>query len=162
MPTAASGSGRPADTVARDRTRSARPRRVPWATLAAVSAGGALGALARHGITAAFPAPPGAFAWATFAVNVSGCLLIGALMAAVTDVWRAPPLARPFLGVGVLGGYTTFSAYVADVQRALSAGRPGTALAYLAATLVTALAAVWAGDAITRAAARAHHGRRRP
>ncbi|MGK5740941.1 fluoride efflux transporter FluC [Micromonospora sp. URMC 103] len=120
----------------------------PAAVLAVVAAGGVLGALARAGLQAAFPHGPAAFAWATFGVNVTGCLLIGALMAVLRAHDGGPPLARPFLGVGVLGGYTTFSTYAVDIFAALDAGAPGTALAYLAATVVGALLAVWAGDAL--------------
>ncbi|MEU1753234.1 CrcB family protein [Micromonospora matsumotoense] len=119
----------------------------PATVLGAIAAGGVLGALARAGVQAALPHPPTGFPWATFAVNVTGCLLIGALMA-VLDRRRVGPLVRPFLGVGVLGGFTTFSAYVVDVHRALAAGAAGTALAYLAATLVGGLLAVVAGDAL--------------
>ncbi|MEV0428821.1 CrcB family protein [Micromonospora sp. NPDC050495] len=119
----------------------------PAAVLGAVAAGGALGALARAGAQALFPHSPTGFPWATLGVNVSGCLLIGVLMAVLT-ARPAGPLARPFLGVGVLGGFTTFSTYVVDGQRAVLAGAPGTALAYLAATLVGALLAVAAGDAL--------------
>ncbi|MEU3457027.1 CrcB family protein [Micromonospora sp. NPDC006766] len=119
----------------------------PAAVLGAIAAGGVLGALARAGLQTAFPHPPTGFPWATFGINVLGSLLIGALMAVLT-ARPAGPLARPFLGVGVLGGFTTFSTYVVDTQRAATAGAPGTALAYLAATLVGALVAVWAGDAV--------------
>ncbi|SCG42403.1 FluC/FEX family fluoride channel [Micromonospora coxensis] len=119
----------------------------PAAVLGAIAVGGVLGALARAGLQAALPHSPTGFPWATFAVNVTGCLLIGALTA-VLDRRRVPPLTRPFLGVGVLGGFTTFSAYVVDVHAALAAGAPVTALAYLAATLVAGLLAVLAGDAL--------------
>ncbi|MEU5722155.1 CrcB family protein [Micromonospora sp. NPDC047738] len=119
----------------------------PAAVLGVIAAGGVLGALARAGLQTAFPHPPTGFPWATFGVNVTGCLLIGVLMA-VISARPASPLVRPFLGVGVLGGYTTFSTYVVDAQRAVAAGAPGTALAYLAATLVGALLAVWLGDAL--------------
>ncbi|MFE9655152.1 CrcB family protein [Micromonospora sp. NPDC006431] len=130
----------------------------PATVLGAIAAGGVLGALARGGLQAAFPHPPTGFPWATFGVNVTGCLLIGVLMAVLT-ARPAGPLVRPFLGVGVLGGYTTFSTYVVDVQRAVAAGAPGTALAYLAATLVGALLAVWLGDALAgRVLARAGAG----
>ncbi|PZG46561.1 hypothetical protein C1I98_14395 [Spongiactinospora gelatinilytica] len=121
------------------------------ATLAAVAAGGAAGAVARYALAEAFPHPPGAFAWATFGINVSGCLLIGVLMVLITEVRRAHPLVRPFFGVGVLGGFTTFSAYIADLREALAAGHPLIAAAYLAGTLVAALAAVTAGVLLTRA-----------
>ncbi|MFC4147494.1 CrcB family protein [Micromonospora mangrovi] len=120
----------------------------PAAVLGAIAAGGVLGALARAGAQTAYPHPPGGFAWATFGVNLTGCLLIGVLMA-VISARPTGPLVRPFLGVGVLGGFTTFSTYVVDVQKAVAAGAAGTALAYLAATLVGALVAVWVGDAAT-------------
>ncbi|MQY04357.1 fluoride efflux transporter FluC [Actinomadura macrotermitis] len=129
-------------------------RNAPWSTLAAISAGGVCGALARYGATTAFPHAPGSFDWATFAVNVSGCVLIGMLMVAITEVWQPHRLLRPFLGVGVLGGFTTFSTAIVEVRQAAAAGAAGTALAYLAATLVCALAGVWAGTRVMRLAAR--------
>ncbi len=116
-----------------------------WPVLAVISIGGASGALARYGLLVAFPTAPGGFGWATFWTNVSGCLLIGVLMAFTED---ARPLLRPFLGVGVLGGFTTFSTYVLDIQQADSAS---VGLAYLAATVVGALLAVWIGAAVGRA-----------
>ncbi|NJP88579.1 CrcB family protein [Nonomuraea sp. FMUSA5-5] len=121
-----------------------------WPVPAAIAAGGALGALARHAAQTALPVEAGGFPWATFLVNVSGCLLIGVLMVTITEVRRAHRLVRPFLGVGVLGGYTTFSTYVVDVQRAVAAGAPVTGLVYLAATMLAALAAVAAGMWLTR------------
>ncbi|MFG2052759.1 CrcB family protein [Micromonospora sp. NPDC048930] len=133
----------------------------PAAVLGAIAAGGALGALTRAGAQTAFPHPPTGFPWATFGVNVTGCLLIGVLMAVLT-ARPAGPLVRPFLGVGVLGGFTTFSTYAVDVHRAVAAGAPGTALAYLAATLFGALLAVWTGDAVAgRLLARARGGEAR-
>lgn len=120
----------------------------PWAVLGSISAGGVAGALARYGLSAAFPHQPGRFPWATFAVNVSGCLLIGVLMVLVSQVWTRWSLARPFLGVGVLGGFTTFSTYVVEIQRAVAAGAAGTGLLYLAATVFAALLAVWGGTLV--------------
>ncbi|MEV6814539.1 CrcB family protein [Micromonospora sp. NPDC051296] len=122
--------------------------------LAAVAAGGLVGGLARHGLAVAWPHPPRGFPWATFVVNVSGCLLIGVLMVLVTEVWRAHRLVRPFLGTGLLGGYTTFSTYAVQVQQAVAAGAVRTGLLYLAGTLLSALAAVWAGMALARLATR--------
>ncbi|NUW45921.1 fluoride efflux transporter FluC [Nonomuraea rhodomycinica] len=150
------GSGaapRPAGSAAAPRpARQPEPwvRRVPWATLGAISLGGAFGALARFGITRAMPHPPGGFAWATWLINVTGCLLIGLLMVAITEAWRVHRLVRPFLGIGVLGGYTTFSTYVVDTQKALEAGAARTALAYLGGTLVAALLATYAGERLGR------------
>ncbi|CAL9335634.1 Putative fluoride ion transporter CrcB [Nocardiopsis dassonvillei] len=117
--------------------------------VAAVALGGGLGALARHAATLA-PTAPGAFPWAVLAVNTLGCALIGVLMVAVTEVREAHPLVRPFLGVGVLGGFTTFSAYAADVHALLGAGRVAAGCLYLAATAAAALAATAAGTALAR------------
>jgi CrcB protein len=126
--------------------------RTHGAVLAAISLGGAAGALARYGLGVAFPPGRTGFPWATFGINVVGSLLIGILMVLVVEVFEAHPLVRPFLGVGILGGFTTFSTYVVDAQRLVNAGAAGTALAYLAATLVAALAAVYLGLTVTRAA----------
>ncbi|MFI7219714.1 CrcB family protein [Micromonospora maritima] len=120
----------------------------PAAVLGVIAAGGVLGALARAGVQAAVPHPPTGFPWATFGVNVTGCLLSGVLMAVLT-ARPAGPLVRPFLGVGVLGGFTTFSAYAVDAQRLVTAGAAGTALAYLALTVLGALVAVAVGDTVT-------------
>ncbi|HEX6342040.1 CrcB family protein [Umezawaea sp.] len=109
--------------------------------LGAVACGGVLGALARYGLGVVLPHGP----WTTLAVNVSGCFLIGVL-AAVTDA----PLPRAFLGTGFLGGYTTFSTYVVDLQRFLDDGRPSVALLYLFGTLLPAVVAVSAGSALAR------------
>jgi CrcB protein len=120
--------------------------------LVVIALGGGLGALARYGVGRLWPTPAGGFPWATFAVNVVGCLLIGVLMVLIGEVWSAHPLARPFLGVGVLGGFTTFSTYAAEVRELL---RPGTVLVgfgYLAGTVLGALLAVLAGVRLTRMA----------
>src|SRR4051794_22770193 len=83
----------------------------PWPVLGAISAGGACGALARYAVAEAWPHAAGGFPVSTLLVNVSGCLLIGVLMVVVTEVAPERRLLRPFAGVGVLGGYTTFSTY---------------------------------------------------
>src|SRR5689334_11520009 len=105
---------------------------VPWATLAAISAGGVLGALARFGLGLAFPVATGGFPWTTFAIHVTGCLLIGILMTTIGELGQVHRLLRPFFGTGVLGGFTTFSGYVVDIGRTAASGEPVTALAYLA------------------------------
>jgi fluoride exporter len=86
----------------------------------------------------------------TWAVNVSGCFLIGVLMVLVERRLAGRRLVRPFLAVGVLGGYTTFSTSVVDAQQA----RPAVALLYLGATVVGALLAVAAGTALASAVVR--------
>jgi fluoride exporter len=133
-----------------------------WRTLAVISAGGVLGAIARYGLTSAFPSSPAGFDWAVFGINVAGCFCIGIVVVALTESRQAHYLIRPFLATGVLGGFTTFSTYVVGVQRAVIAGAPRTALLYAAATPAVALAAAWAGirlaAAVTGPASRAEQG----
>jgi fluoride exporter len=124
------------------------------AAVAAVSLGGALGALARWGIGLAWPAPHGSFPTATLVVNVVGCLLMGVLVVHVAEVREAHPLVRPFLGVGVLGGFTTFSTFAVDTQQLLSGGHLGIALGYLAATVLGSVGAAALGLTLARATAR--------
>ena len=118
--------------------------------LAAISVGGVLGALARYGLSETWPHDPRDFAWSTWTINVTGCFLIGVLMVLIARFRPGQRLVRPFWGVGVLGGYTTFSTATVDVLRA----EPGTALVYLAATLVGAVLAVWLGSTVTEAVTR--------
>jgi CrcB protein len=127
------------------------------AVLGVISAGGVVGALARDGVARAVPHSAGGFPWATFGTNVAGCLLIGVLMVGVEEL-PAHRLARAFLGVGVLGGFTTFSTQAVDAQQAVAAGAAGLAVLYLAGTLLAALGAAWAGSALARGLFRA--GRR--
>ncbi|GAA0296628.1 fluoride efflux transporter CrcB [Streptomyces polychromogenes] len=124
--------------------------------LAAVAAGGALGATARYGVSLLWPAAAAGFPWATFWTNVVGCALIGVLMALISEGGRRSPhpLLRPFAGTGVLGGFTTFSTYAVDFSRLLDAGRAGLALAYAGLTVAGALGAVWAAASVTRLAVR--------
>ncbi len=155
-------SGPPAEAApprgrARARHRwqgAAREVSARWDILAVIALGGALGSLARWGLAIALPHQPGAFPWATFLTNVSGCLLIGALMVLLADVWPPSRYLRPFLGIGVLGGFTTFSAYMLDTRALLVTGHPGTAGTYLLGSLAAGLAAVWAGVAMLRSAIR--------
>ena len=125
-----------------------------WDVLLAIGAGGALGSLARYGLSVAIPHPRGEFAVATLLTNVLGCLLIGVLMAMLTTTARPHHLLRPLLGVGVLGGFTTFSTFVADTLDAATTGRILGSLLYLAASVALCLAAVAAGLTATRAVRR--------
>jgi CrcB protein len=125
-----------------------------------IAAGGALGSLGRWGLGEALGHDRGAFATSTLVANVSGALALGVLMVLVLEVWPPTRLVRPFLGVGVLGGYTTFSTYMLDTEEMLRAGTPAVAAAYLFATLALGLLASWSGVAVTRAAAAAAHRRR--
>jgi CrcB protein len=126
--------------------------------MAAVAVGGALGAMARYGLTVALPSAPGEFDLATFLANVLGGLLIGALMIVVTEVAPGLRLVRPFLGVGVLGGFTTFSTFIIDIGQAVDAGRAILAVAYAFATMAGALLAAATGMVATRRLVRRRPG----
>lgn len=120
--------------------------------MAAIAAGGALGALARYGVGLALPHSGGTFPLGTFLINVAGCLLIGALIVVVTEWTQAHVLVRPFLVTGILGGFTTFSTWAVDSEQLLATGHAGPAAANIAGTLAAALAATWAGMRLARAA----------
>ncbi|MFJ5531045.1 fluoride efflux transporter CrcB [Streptomyces sp. NPDC093261] len=129
-------------------------RRQSWRAqgpiVAVVALGGAVGASARYGASLVWPVTAGSFPWTTLWVNAVGCAVIGVFMVLITDVWAAHRLVRPFFGTGVLGGFTTFSTYAVDIQKLVDGGHPRTGLAYLAATLCAALAAVWLAATVTR------------
>lgn len=122
--------------------------------LLVISAGGALGSLARWGVGQLLPWNGDGFPWATFVENVSGGLALGMLMVLLLDVWPPHRYLRPFLGVGLLGGYTTFSTYMLETRDLLAGDQVATAFTYLAASLVVGLAAVWIGIVAARSAVR--------
>jgi CrcB protein len=122
--------------------------------LPAIAAGGMIGASARHGAAEAWPTDTHAMPWTTLTVNAVGCLLIGVLMVFVVEIGGAHPLLRPFVGVGVLGGFTTFSNYAVETNSLIRAGRPELALGYWGGTLLVALVAVATGVLLARVAAR--------
>jgi CrcB protein len=122
----------------------------PAMVLGAISVGGVAGALARYGIALAVPHSSTGFPVSTLIINVTGSLLIGVLMVALGHRRHPHPLLRPFLGVGILGGFTTFSTYVVDAQQLIVHHEAGLAILYLAATLVLGLAAVAVGAVLAR------------
>lgn len=122
----------------------------PPALLPTIAAGGAIGAAARYGAGQAWPTDGGRLPVTTMVVNIVGCALIGALMVLLGELRRPHRLVRPFVGTGVLGGFTTFSTYAVDLQRLLAGGHAWTATAYLVGTPVAALTAVWVSTKATR------------
>jgi CrcB protein len=100
-------------------------------------------------------------ALATLAVNAVGCALIGVLTVLAIDRWPDVRVLRPALGTGVLGGFTTFSAYAVDVEVLAREGRLAVAAGYLVVTPAVALAAVWVATKLTRRLVEAPRGDRR-
>ncbi len=125
-----------------------RSERIRLWSLGVVALGGIIGSLARYGLAEALPHGPAGFPWATFATNVLGCFAIGVLLARLTP--RSHPLLRPFLGTGILGGFTTFSTFAVDTEKLLPE-HTVVALIYFFGTVAAALLAAtlgeWAGRA---------------
>lgn len=114
--------------------------------------GGAIGAGARHLVNTSFGSwMDGGFPWATLTVNVIGCFLIGVLIEALALRFDGSLELRTFLATGVLGGFTTFSAFSFDFAHLAQRGDLATGLLYVAASVLVSIAAVFAGLALTRA-----------
>lgn len=128
--------------------RETRPRH--WDLVLATSAGGVLGAEARYGLGQLVPHHGAQFPWSTVVINATGCAAIGALMVILLELTSPHRLARPFLGVGVLGGFTTYSTFAVDVERLVLAHRPLVALGYVAVTLAACGAGVWLAATATK------------
>jgi CrcB protein len=121
-------------------------------TLLFVAAGGALGASARYLVGVGSGRLLGfGFPWGTLTVNVLGCFLLGLLIGAMALRWSVGNELRAFLTVGVLGGFTTFSAFSADFALLIERDTYVSAGLYLAASVGLSLAAVFLGLAIVRA-----------
>lgn len=113
--------------------------------LAVAAAGGALGAMARYAVDLAAERLGLALPWATLTINLIGCLLMGVLVSYVLAHPARHLLWRPFLGAGVLGGFTTFSAFAGDAVLLADEGAWAASGAYVVATLAGGLLALWAG-----------------
>lgn len=119
--------------------------RAPVEVIGAVAVGGALGAAARYGLAVLWPTAPTGLPWATLTTNVVGCALLGALMQTIAVRIAPHRLLRPFLGTGVLGGFTTFSTYAVETRHLFAIGKVWLAGGYAFGTLAAALSAVWLG-----------------
>ena len=116
-----------------------------------VMSGGAIGAAQRFGLSRALPVSASRWPWPTFVVNVVGGLCMGVLA-----IWllrgdsSAEPL-RLFLGVGVLGGFTTFSAFTFEMAQMVQRGQTGMAAIYATLSVLLALGAIFAGMTAAKA-----------
>ena len=113
--------------------------------------GGALGAGVRHLVNTAFLKALGAgFPWATFVINITGSLLMGLLAGSLALKAGVAPEWRVFLGTGILGGYTTFSAFSLDTAVLMERGEALAAFGYVAGSVGLSIAALFAGLALAR------------
>jgi fluoride exporter len=111
----------------------------------AVAAGGAFGSPARYGVGLLVAVPAGTFPWATFWVNLSGSLVLGALLALVIDRWPPNQFVRPFFATGFIGAYTTWSTFTVEADQLYAHGHAALATTYVGTSLVGGLVAVYVG-----------------
>lgn len=110
-----------------------------------VMIGGAIGAAARYGLTRALAAGQSGWPWHTFIANVAGGLLMGLVAAYVLRSGDAGENIRLFAGVGILGGFTTFSAFSLEMMQMAERGELALAGGYAVASVLLALLALFAG-----------------
>lgn len=110
-----------------------------------VASGGAIGALARHGVTLAFTDIPG-----TFIANITGAFLLGFVGSVAAIRVAMSTEMRRFIGVGILGSYTTFSTLSYQTYDLLEQGDWLLALGYAGASFIAGLVAVMAGVRLAR------------
>jgi CrcB protein len=118
-------------------------------TLLQVAAGGAIGASARYLTNVAAGRLLGAgFPWGTLTVNIVGSFLMGVLVVVLAH--KDATRLAPFLMTGILGGFTTFSAFSLDTITLWERGQTGLAMAYVAGSVLLSLAAILAAMHIFR------------
>ncbi len=120
--------------------------------LAAIFAGGMVGALARAGLAQWHPPAPGHWPWVTFGVNVTGAFLLGYFATRLQERLPLSAYKRPLLGTGLCGTFTTFSTVQVELVRMLDRGEIGLALGYIGASVVAGFAAVWLATGLVRRA----------
>jgi CrcB protein len=110
--------------------------------LAAIFAGGFVGAVARGELAQALPAATGEWPWATLSVNIIGAFLLGYFTTRLQERLPLSAYRRPLLGTGFCGGLTTFSTMQIELLNMLDVGQIGLALAYALVSIVVGFAAV--------------------
>jgi fluoride exporter len=126
--------------------------RIDGRELAAIFAGGFLGAIARTGLLEALPRDAAQWPWATFAANVAGAFALGYFATRLQERLPLSAYRRPFLGTGLCGALTTFSTMQLELLRMLDGRHLGLAAAYAAVSLAAGFAAVAAATNLVRRA----------
>lgn len=130
---------------------SASPR--DYRELAAVFAGGALGTLARTGLSVSCAADPARWPWPTFVVNIVGAFLLGYFTTRLLERLPLSSYRRPLLGTGVCGGLTTFSTMQVETLRMIEHHHYALATEYTCGSVVLGLLAVHLASTLVRRAA---------
>ncbi len=139
----------------REHRRASRPAR-RWTgrtqpdVLAAIAAGGALGAPARFEVAQLIHVANNTFPWATFWTNISGSFALGFLLVLVIERFPPSRYLRPFFATGFLGAFTTFSTFAVEADLLINDGHAAIGIAYAVGSLVAGFAAVWAGILLAR------------
>jgi CrcB protein len=120
--------------------------------LIAIFAGGALGGGLRTGLADLAPTHTGHWPWATFAVNLVGCFLLGYFVTRLQERLPITAYRRPLLGTGICGGLTTFSTFQLELLRMLDRGDVGLALLYAAASVIAGFLGVALATTLVRRA----------
>ena len=118
--------------------------------LAAIFAGGFIGAVARADLGAAIPVTSGHWPWPTFIANITGAFMLGWFATRLQERLPLSAYRRPFLGTGLCGAFTTFSTMQIELLRMLDAGHTGLALAYALASIGLGFFAVIAATNLVR------------
>jgi fluoride exporter len=127
---------------------SASPR--DYRELTAVFAGGALGTLARTGVSTLVASDPTRWPWPTFIVNILGAFLVGYFTTRLLERLPLSSYRRPLLGTGLCGGLTTFSTMQVETLKMIEHQRYGLAAGYTCASIVLGLLAVYLATALVR------------
>jgi CrcB protein len=114
--------------------------------------GGAIGSGARYLVNVGFARAVGtSYPWSTLTVNVVGCLLMGLVTELVLRRFEGSAEVRVFMATGILGGFTTFSAFALDFVALTRANEPAAALGYVLASVIVSILAVYAGLSLGKA-----------
>ena len=124
--------------------------KLDWRELAAIFAGGFLGALARVLLVQVMPVTPGRWPWATFVANIAGTLLLGYFVTRLQERLPVSAYRRPLLGTGLCGAFTTFSTMQLELLRMLDRGRTALALTYALTSIGIGLVGVFLATALVR------------
>src|SRR5437763_1950457 len=125
--------------------RGSASRHLQPKVVLAIAVGGVLGTLVRYAVSRLVHVAPDTFPWATFTVNVTGAFLLGLLVTLIIERWPPSLYARPFLAIGFLGAYTTFSTFMVEADLLVKNGAADIAALYVGGRLVAGLFAVYLG-----------------
>jgi CrcB protein len=120
--------------------------------LAAIFAGGAIGAIARVWLSQRFVQGDTSWPWTIFVINVTGAFALAYIATRLQERLPQSTYRRPALGTGFCGAYTTFSTMQVEILNMVEADRYGLAVGYGAASLGAGLAAIWLASTIVRRA----------